>query len=93
MASLNSMASRETLSIELGSFKNCVIVHVGLDEGTWFVENEAFSLFGHGRTKNEAIAEFIQDLDYLTSRYRAMNDQELSAGAKELKSLLATLTI
>jgi hypothetical protein len=45
--------------------KRPVALRVGLDEGTWFVENEALSLFGHGRSIEEAVAEFIHDLGYV----------------------------
>ena len=72
--------------------KRPVALRVGLDEGTWFVENEALSLFGHGRSIEEAVAEFIHDLGYLWDRYRALGDEELSGSAKKLKALLASLT-
>jgi hypothetical protein len=72
--------------------KRPVALRVGMDEGTWFVENEALSLFGHGRSIEEAVAEFIHDLGYLWCRYRALGDEELGGSARKLKALLASLT-
>lgn len=72
--------------------KRAVALRVGFDEGTWFVENEALSLFGHGRSIEEAVAEFIHDLGYLWGRYRALRDEELGESAKKLKALLTSLT-
>jgi len=69
-----------------------VALRLGFEEGTWFVENEALSLFGHGRSVEEAVAEFVHDLGYLWSRYRALTDEELSGNARKLKELLASLT-
>lgn len=69
-----------------------VALRVGLDEGTWFVENEALTLFGHGRSIEEAVADFIHDLGYLWRRYSNLHDEELSGNAKKLKALLISLT-
>lgn len=72
--------------------KRAVGVRVGLEEGTWFVENEALSLFGHGESLAEAVAEFRDDLGYLWCRYRGLPDEELSVSARKLRDLLGSLT-
>jgi hypothetical protein len=69
-----------------------VALRVGLEEGTWFVENDALSLFGHGESLEEAVAEFRHDLGYLWGRYQALSDEELGGAARRLKELLASLT-
>jgi hypothetical protein len=68
-----------------------VALRVCLEEGTWFVENDALSLFGHGSSLEEAVAEFRHDLAHLWERYRSLPHEELSGPARRLKELLSSL--
>lgn len=69
-----------------------VPLRIAFEEGMWFAENESLSLFGHGQSVDEAVADFVHDLGYLWARYRALTDEELSENANNLKKLLVSLT-
>ena len=72
--------------------KHPLALRLSFEEGTWFLENDALSVFGHGQSAEEAVTEFLHDLRYLLQRYRSLSEDELSGTARKLKERLASLT-
>ncbi len=77
---------------QLRALRRPIKLQVGFEGDTFFVENESLALFGHGATLEEAVTNFLHDLEHLWSRYRALSDDELTGHGLELKKLLQSLS-
>lgn len=76
---------------KLHRLRRPIALRIGFEGDTYFVENESLSIFGHGPSLRDAVADFLHDLAYLWSRYRSMGEHEVAGRGRELKTLLRSL--
>lgn len=68
-----------------------IMLRVAFEDGEYFVENDALSLFGNGKTLLDAIGAFSRDLGYYWRYYRSLRNDEVSGAGVELKRLYESL--
>jgi hypothetical protein len=62
-------------------------LQVSVEDGAYFVENEALHLFAKGSSLDEAVEAFAGDLAYYWHYYNALRDDEVAGEGVELKRI------
>ena len=57
------------------------------ESGEWFVENETFSLFGHGATPLEALNDFLSGFASTWDHYLCLPDDQVVGHGRALRRL------
>lgn len=68
-----------------------LMVHVAIEDGEVFVENEALSIFGHGPTLQAAMDLFSRDLAYFWQYYRSLGNDDVAGEGATLKRIYEEL--
>lgn len=67
-----------------------LLLRVAIEQGEYFVENDALHIFGNGPTLSRAV-EFARDLAYSWQYYCGLNDDQVAGDAVTLKKLYEEL--
>lgn len=68
-----------------------LLLRIGIEQGEYFVENDALRIFGNGATLQEAVKSFSHDLGYFWEYYRGLGDDQVAGEAVALKKRYAEL--
>jgi hypothetical protein len=68
-----------------------ILLRVAIEQGEYFVENEALRIFGNGRTLQEAVESFSHDLAYFWEYYLNLSEDQVAGEAVALKQCYAEL--
>lgn len=68
-----------------------LLLRIAIEQGEYFVENDALRIFGHGKTLQDAVKAFSHDLGYFWEYYRGLSDDQVAGEAVELKKRYAEL--
>ncbi|HEX8407654.1 MAG TPA: hypothetical protein VF883_02240 [Thermoanaerobaculia bacterium] len=73
------------------ALRHPLLLRVAIEQGEYFVENDALRIFGVGRTLQEAVKSFSHDLGYFWEYYRELGDDQVAGEAVALKKRYAEL--
>jgi hypothetical protein len=62
-----------------------LVLQVAVEDGAYFVENEALHLFAQGSSLDEAVEAFAADLAYYWRYYNSLRNDEVAGAGLELK--------
>lgn len=69
------------------SLSKPLLLHVSVEDGAYFVENEPLHLFAKGSSLDEAVDAFAADLVYYWRYYNSLGDDEVAGAGLELKRI------
>jgi hypothetical protein len=69
------------------SLSKPLVLHVSVEDGAYFVENESLHLFAKGSSLEEAVDAFTADLAYYWHYYNSLGDDEVAGAGVELKRI------
>jgi len=69
------------------SLSSPLALHVSVEDGAYFVENESLHLFAKGASLEEAMDAFAADLAYYWRYYNSLRDDEVAGAGVELKRI------
>ena len=70
-----------------------ILIKVYKTEDVFFAENESLVLSGTGTSRDEAVLDFVQHIDYFYSFYKNKNESDLTGDALRLKKIYDHLLI
>jgi hypothetical protein len=75
------------------ALRHPLLLRVAIEQGEYFVENDALRIFGNGKTLQEAVKSFSHDLGYFWHYYRDLSDDQVAGEALALKKRYAELVV